>query len=116
MIFHLKSCFCSQDIQIFVFLSSPYFLPASHCFRGWLKINLKVYYVINCLKKNLTQFVWYPEKEKKYDIETFSIDRVLNKEHFYGKTMQKMCTKKLLPDPFLILVITQNRNASRTFF
>ena len=28
-----------------------------------------------------------------YDIETFSIDRILNKERFYGKIMQKMCTK-----------------------
>ena len=33
-------------------------------------------------------------------IET--LDRVLNKEHFYGKIMPKMC-KKLVPD-FLILV------------
>ena len=28
-----------------------------------------------------------------YDIETLSIDRVLNEEHFYEKTMQKMYTK-----------------------
>ena len=28
-----------------------------------------------------------------YDIETLSIDRVLNKEHFYGTVMHKMCTK-----------------------
>ena len=33
------------------------------------------------------------KKQKRYDIETFSIDRVLNKEPFYGKIMQKMCTK-----------------------
>ena len=49
---------------------------------------------MNCLNKNLiTYFVWYLKKEKRYDIETLSIDRVLNKEHFYGKIMQKMCTK-----------------------
>ena len=36
--------------------------------------------------ENLTHFVWYPQKEKKmHGIETLSIDRVLNKEHFYGK-------------------------------
>ena len=54
-LFHLKSSFCSQDIPIFLFLSSPLFLPSSrsHCFRGWSKINLKVYDVINCLNKNL---------------------------------------------------------------
>ena len=91
---HLKSSFRSWDIQVFVFPSSPLFLPVSHCVRGCLKINLKVYDVINCLNMNLiTHFVWYLGKEKRYDIETLSIDRVLNKEHFYGKIMQKMGTK-----------------------
>ena len=73
--------------------------------HGW-KPYIKVYDIINCLNKNLTtHFVWYLEKEKSYDIETFSIDRVLNKEHFYGRVMQKMCSKcALVPDPFLILV------------
>ena len=33
------------------------------------------------------------EKEKRYNIEALTIDRVLNKEHFYGNIMQKMCTK-----------------------
>ena len=92
-LFHLKSSFHSWDILIFVFPSSPLFLPVSHCVRGCLKINHKVYDVINCLNKNLTHFVWYLEKEKRYDIETLSIDGVSNKEHFYGKIMQKMCTK-----------------------
>ena len=56
---HLKSSFRSWDIQIFVFPSSPLFLPVSHCFRGWSKINLKVYDVINYINKNLmTHFVW----------------------------------------------------------
>ena len=48
--------------------------------------SLKVYDIINCLSKNLvTTFVWYLEKEKRYDIETLSIDRVLNKEHLHEK-------------------------------
>ena len=81
-------------IQIFVFPSSLLFLPVSHCFRDWFKINLKVYNVINCLNNNLIKhLVWYLEKEKRYDIETLSIDRVFNKEHFYGKIMQRICTK-----------------------
>ena len=85
---HLKSFFHSRDIQIFVFPSSPLSLPVSHCLRTWYKINLKVYDAINCLNKNLiTHFVWYLKKEKRYDIDTFSIDRVLNKAHFYGKIM-----------------------------
>ena len=29
-------------------------------------------------------------RKKRYDIETFSIDRVLNKERIHGKIMQKM--------------------------
>ena len=37
----LKSSFCSRDIQIFVFPTSPLFLPASHCVKGCSKINLK---------------------------------------------------------------------------
>ena len=44
-------------------------------------MNLTVYDVINCLNKNLiTHFVLELEKEKRYDTETLSIDKVLNKE------------------------------------
>ena len=93
-LFHWKSSFHTQDIKIFVFSSSPLFFPVSHCLRGWSRKNLKIYDVINCLNKNLiTHFVWYLEKEIRCDIETLSIDRELNKEHFYGKIMQKMCLK-----------------------
>ena len=74
-LFHLKSSFRSRDIQICVFPSSPLFLPVSHYFSGWSKINLKVYNVTNCLNKNLiTHFAWNLEKEKRYDIETLPID------------------------------------------
>ena len=55
-VFHLKISF-SQDIQIFVFLSSLLFLSVSHCFWGWRKVNLKVPGVISCLHKNITHFV-----------------------------------------------------------
>ena len=93
-LFHQKSSFRSWDIQLFVFSSSLLLFPVSHCFRGWSKKNLKVYDIVSCLNKNLiTHFVWYLEKEIRYDIESLSIDRVLDKEHFYGKIMQKMCTK-----------------------
>ena len=33
-LFPLKSSFRSQDIQFFVFPSSPLFLPVSRCFRA----------------------------------------------------------------------------------
>ena len=51
-LFHLKSSFRSRDIPIFLFPSVPLFLPVSHCFRAWSKINLKVSDVLNCLNKN----------------------------------------------------------------
>ena len=88
-LFDLKSSFHSRDNQMFGFLSSHLFLHVSHCFRGCSKVNLKVYDIINCLHKNLTtQFVWYLEKEKKYDSKILSIDRVLNKKH-----IKKSCWK-----------------------
>ena len=89
-----KKLFHSWNIESFVFPSSPLFLPLGCCFRGWLKINFKVYDVINCLNKNLTHFAWYLQKEKIYDIEILFIDRVLNKERFYRKFMQETCTKR----------------------
>ena len=83
-----------SNFCISFFSSSPLFLPVGHCFRRWSRISLKVYDVINCLNKNLIRdFVWYHLKEKRYDIETLSIDRVLNKEHFSWKIIHKMCTK-----------------------
>ena len=99
-LFHLKSCFCSWDIQIFVFLFSCPFSPVSHCFRGWSKKNLKVYDLKNCLNKTLiTYFAWYLGKEKRCGIETSPIDRELNKEPFYEKIIQK-----IVPNPFLVLL------------
>ena len=89
-----KSSFRSRDIKIFVYSSSPLFSLVSHCFRGWFKKNRKIYVVINCLNKNLlTHYVWYLEKKTRCGTETLFIDRVLNTEHFYGKIMQKMCSK-----------------------
>ena len=85
-LFHLKSSFRSRNIQIFVFLSFPLFLSVGHCFG--------VHDIINYLNKNsITHFVWYPEKEKSFDIETLPIDGVSDKEHFYRKIMQKICSK-----------------------
>ena len=100
-LFHRKSSFHSRDIQIFVFASSPLFIPFSHCFRGCSKINLKVYDIINCLNKNLiTQFVSYIEKEKRYDNENLSTDIGLNKEHFLWENHAENMLQKLVQGPF----------------
>ena len=100
LLFHLKSSFCSQDIQNFVFLSFPLFFSVGCCFRGRSKINLKVYDIINCLNKNLiTNFVWYHQKEERYDIETRRQGALLWKNH------AENLHQKLVPDLFKILVI-----------
>ena len=53
-----KNSFYSRDIQIFVFPSSR-FSPVGHN-------------VIKCVGENLiTHFIWYFEKENRYDDETF---------------------------------------------
>ena len=85
----MKNAFYFIQLQIF------FLVGYCDCFRGRSKINLKVYDVINCLNKNLvTHFVLSLEKEKRYDIETLSIDRALNKE----KSCRK-CAPKASPKP-----------------
>ena len=104
--FHLKSPFRSRDIQMFVFMSSPLFLSFSHCFRGFSKLNLKVYDIITCLNRNLiTHFVWYLGKEKRYDIETLTIDRVLNKKHFYGILLYLLLLYPELPQLQVLMLV-----------
>ena len=101
-----KKLFSFSRYSNFCISSSSIFFPVHQCFRGWSKINLKAYDVINCLNKNLiTHFVWYLEKEKRCDIETLAIHRVLNKEHFlFWKNYAENVHQKLVADPFLILV------------
>ena len=78
----------------FLYLHLPLFFFLSAIAWELDPRNIKVFDVINCLNKNLIiHFVWYLEKAKRYHVETLAIDTVLNKEHFYGKIMQKMCTK-----------------------
>ena len=49
---------------------------------------------MNWIKKNLQNiFFRYVENKSNSDIETWSTDTVLNEENFYGKSMQKICTK-----------------------
>ena len=99
--FNLKSSFCSQNIQIFVFSGSPQFFPVSHWLR-WFKINLEVYDVTIYLKKNLiTHLVSYLDKEKRYDIETLSIDRVLCNSNIFMEKSCRNCAPKASPRSLL---------------
>ena len=89
-----KKLFSFSRYSNFCISVLSFFPPVGHCFRGWLKINLKVYDIVNCLNKNsITHFVWCLEKEKRHDIETLSIDGLSDKERFYRKITQKICSK-----------------------
>ena len=81
--FSRYSSFCISDF------------PLAFCFREWLKINLKTYDVINCLNKNLiTRFIWYLEKEKRYDIETLSTHKYWIRSICMKKPCRKCAPKK----------------------
>ena len=89
-----KKLFSFSRCSIFCISVLPLFSTCWPWLSGWSKINLKVHDVINCPNKNsITHFVWYFEKEKRYDIETLFIDGVSDEERFYRKIMQKMCNK-----------------------
>ena len=91
--FSRYSKFCISDF--------PSLFHLDHYFRGWSKINLKAYDVVDCLNKNLIRFIWYLEKEKKYDIETLSTD----KDHLYVKTLQKIWT----PTKTILILVNNSK-------
>ena len=104
--------------------SSPLFVLVGHCFRGWWKVNLKVYGIINCLNKNLiTHVFWYLEKKKKHDIEILSIDRILNEKYFHEKSCRKFALKAIPrslfnfgkePKPVIVLNNPNNPNSFKS--
>ena len=60
---------------------------------------------MNCLNKNLiTYFSRYLGKEKRYDIDTLPVDRVLDKKTFLWKNHAENVYQTLVSDPLLILV------------
>ena len=89
-----KMLFSFLRCSIFCISVLPSFFTCQPLLWRMIKINLEDHDVINCLNKNsVTHFVWYPEKQERYDIETLSIDGVLDEEHLYRKIMQKVCSK-----------------------
>ena len=44
-------------------------------------------------KSSITYFVWYLEKEKRYDIETLFIDGVSDEDVFIEKSCRKYAAK-----------------------
>ena len=99
MIYYIfKACAC-------YFLSNFYFSrndTPSKTMKFFFYFIKKALFVLNIFQflffnKNLiihfVCLITHLKKETSCDIETLSIDRELNKEHFYGKIMQKMCFK-----------------------
>ena len=88
-----KKLFPLSRYSNYCIFTFPSFFLVTHCSRVWFKKNIRVNDVVNCLNKNLiTHFVWYLDKEIRCNIETMSIDRVLDTEYFHGKIMHKICT------------------------
>ena len=88
-----KKLFSFSKYSNFCISVLPFFLPVSH-WRGWSKTNLKVRDTINCLNKNsITCFVGYLGREKRYGIESLSIDGVSDKGHFYRKIVHNICSE-----------------------
>ena len=115
-VFHFiyKALFVLKTFKFLYFF--PSFFPVGHCFRGWSKVNPKICDVINFLNKNLiAHFVWYLRKEPIYAIETLAIYRVLNKEHFHKKIMQKISTKSWSQTTFLFWWITLSIACKKLF-
>ena len=52
--------------------------------------------MVSSTKNLIAHFVWYLEKEIRCEIETLSIDIMLNKEKFMGKSCRK-CAPKASP-------------------
>ena len=79
----------------------PFFLSVSHCFRGCSKTNLKVYGVINRLNNNLIiHFVWYLEKENRYDMKLCPIIEHEIRNTFIKKSCRKCAPKASTRSPF----------------
>ena len=85
-----KNLFSFSGYSNFCITILPFFSPCQPVLQRI--IEDKVYDVINCLNKNLIKyFVQYLEKEKRYDIETSSIDKL--RPTFLWKNHAEKCTK-----------------------
>ena len=84
--FHLKH-FHAQDIQVFVFSSFLFSICQT------LLESESLWHHQLAKHQEFKNTVWYFERKRRSLIETWLIDRVSNKENFYGKSMQQIWTK-----------------------
>ena len=93
-LFHLKSSYFF--LRYLKFGVSIFPFGICHYFRGWSKINFKVYDVSNCLL--ITHFVWCFENEKGMAVKCcqlidYWIRNIFMEKSWGGKILQKMYTK-----------------------
>ena len=91
---------CIHFFNISLFLTFSLCQPLLKKSMEDKSLNFKVYNVINWRNKNCLTYCLIAWEGKKSDIQTWSIDRISNKEPLYGKSVQKTCTKKLLQNLF----------------
>ena len=109
LIFNIFYCFWMFANELFTYLTCAYLKKGAlmwnlqYIFSYKEETKIWADFQICIIVPLIRHFVWYLEKERRCDIEALSIDRELNKEHFYGKIKQKM-HQKLASDPFLIFL------------
>ena len=70
------------EIFIFLYFSLPlFFFPVGHRFRVWSKTIVKVYYVIDCLSKNLRYYATF--KVRKFESLFYKINAYVQKTTTY---------------------------------
>ena len=91
LLFHQRSSFCYQNIQVLKLSSSG--LPWSfyHVRRRWLKINFEIPGIQFCLNLNLETYFWISRKViKSFCIKTWTTNIILHLKFFL---IEKLCRK-----------------------
>ena len=113
-----KNLFSFSRYSNFCIFAFPYFSPCQSLLESLIQYKDSDF--VNCLNKNLIiHFVWYLEKEKRYDTEPLATvlnNTVLNKKHFYGKIMEKMYTKSSRWPLFYFGKLPKTATACKKFF
>ena len=103
-----KKLFSFLRPSIFVFLSSPLFFPVDHFFRGWSKINLNVYDVINCLNKSFLFDIL--RRKKRMTLKLHQLIKYWIRNIFMEKLCRK-CAPKASPRPLFNFGNRPNQNS-----
>ena len=88
----------------------PFLSPVSHCSRSLSKLNLKVYDVINFLKRYLkTNFVRYLEKGKRPDVEILLFDTVRGEYRSFLRSVTTFGWTKIATQTLILLILFNSR-------